>query len=162
LDQGLWNSLAAGRGPCFLCGIARLSEDARPHGSEFFSKVEWVHARGGTYRQKILVVVKEEFFRNTAIAQRAVHPLFKSPCDDGPPEPLLGGSMIPVLKNGSLKHGSPPWMVLYLLTLLTHAGKGPHIRWEPKKFYKYAQRTRIKFVLLAANGLEAVHAMPFW
>ena len=107
MDQGLWNSLAAGRDPCFLCGIARLSEDARPHGSEFFSKVEWVHARGGTYRQKILVVVKEEFFRNTAIAQRAVHPLFKSPCDDGSPEPLLGGSMIPVLKNGSLKHGSP-------------------------------------------------------
>jgi len=107
LDQGLWNSLAAGLGPCCLCGIARLSEDARPHGLELFSQAERVHSRGGTYRHKILVVVKQEFFRNPAGAQGAVHPFFKSLCNDGPPEPLLGGSMIPVLINGALKHGSP-------------------------------------------------------
>jgi hypothetical protein len=60
-------------------------EDARPQGLEFFPQAARVHPRGETHRLKVLIVVKKEFFGNTAIAQRARYPLFKGFCKNGPP-----------------------------------------------------------------------------
>ncbi len=74
---------------------------------EPFSQIARVHPRGGTYRLKVLVVVKKEFFRYSAIPQWAPYPLFEGLCNDGSPKPFLGGSAILILRNGALKHLVP-------------------------------------------------------
>jgi hypothetical protein len=91
--------VAAGLVPHRPCVTARLLDDEHPYGLELFSQPVRVHPRGVTYRLKVLVVVKKEFFRKTAITQWAAYPLFEGLCDDGSPKPFLGGSIIAILEN---------------------------------------------------------------
>jgi hypothetical protein len=75
-----------------------------PYGLQPLPESARVHPRGRTYSPKILIVVKQEFFRYTAIAQRPADPLFQSPGDYGPPQAFLGSRSIHMIRSRAFKH----------------------------------------------------------
>src|SRR6267154_533449 len=51
--------------------------------------------------------MKEKFFRNAAVTQRPLYPLFEGPGNDCSPESFFSGSIIAILKYRAFKHECP-------------------------------------------------------
>jgi len=88
----------------------QLLNSTRPDGEQPASEVGRVHSGGTANVKKIAVVVKEEFFSFTAVAQRPSNPFFQSSGDHRAPQLFFGRPVLNVAKYSALKHGVAPWI----------------------------------------------------
>ena len=82
-----------------------LLRAARSNREEPLPEVARIHPRRRTHGKEILIVIKEKFFRLTAIAQRSADPFFERFCNHGSPQFFLGRSLVPLTKKHAVKHG---------------------------------------------------------